>query len=89
MSLDNSIALLSSGIPREYWRACAHAFKKPLLYVVTLQITEQAENLKKNRPGTRVELFAEAGHALFADEPERFNSVLIEFVDTCASKIII
>ena len=79
MSLDNSIALLSSGIPREHWKACAHALKKPLLYVVTPQFAAQAENLKKNRPGTRVELFETAGHALFADEPERFNALIMAF----------
>ena len=79
MSLENSIALLSSGIPREHWKACAHAFKKPLLYVVTPQFEEQACNFEKNRPGTRVEIFAEAGHALFVDEPERFNALLLDF----------
>ena len=79
MSLDNSIALLSSGIPREHWKACAHAFKKPLLYVVTPQFEAQAQNLQKNRPGTRIEVFSEAGHALFLDEPLRFNALMLDF----------
>ena len=81
MSLDNSIALLSSGIPREHWKACAHAFKKPLLYVVTPQFEEQARNLGKNRPGTRIEIFSEAGHALFVDEPQRFNALMLDFAE--------
>lgn len=79
ISLDDSIALLSSGIPREHWKACAHALKKPLLYVVTPQFEEQARNLEKNRPGTRIEIFSDAGHALFVDEPERFNRLVLEF----------
>ena len=79
MSLDNSIALLSSGIPREHWKACAHAFKKPLLYAVTPQFEQQAHNLQKNRPGTRIEVFKDAGHALFVDEAERFNRLLLDF----------
>ena len=79
MSLDNSIALLSSGIPREHWKECAHAFKKPLLYVVTPQFEEQAFNLQKNRPGTRIEVFKDAGHALFVDEAERFNALVLAF----------
>jgi non-heme chloroperoxidase len=82
MSLDNSIALLSSGIPREHWKECAYAFKKPLLYVVTPQFEEQARNLEKNRPGTRVEIFSDAGHALFVDEPERFNALMLDFADS-------
>jgi non-heme chloroperoxidase len=81
MTLDNSIALLSSGIPREHWKGCAHAFKKPMLYVVTPQFEEQARNLEKNRPSTRIEIFSAAGHALFADEPERFNRLMIDFAD--------
>ncbi len=79
MSLDDSIALLSSGIPREHWKECAHAFKKPLLYVVTPQFAEQAQNLKKNRPATQIEIFADAGHALFVDEVTRFNRLLLTF----------
>jgi microsomal epoxide hydrolase len=85
MSLDNSIALLSSGIPREHWKECAYAFKKPLLYVVTPQFEEQARNLEKNRPGTRVELFSEAGHTLFVDEPERFNALMLDFAQRIAT----
>ncbi len=79
MSLDNSIALLSSGIPREHWKECAHAFKKPLLYVVTPQFEAQARNLEKNRPGTQIEIFQDAGHALFVDEPQRFNELMVQF----------
>ncbi len=84
MSLDNSIALLSSGIPREHWKACAHAFKKPLLYVVTPQFEEQARNLEKNRPGTHTELFNDSGHTLFVDEPQRFNALMLAFAARCA-----
>ncbi len=79
MSLDNSIALLSSGIPREHWKTCACAFTKPLLYVVTPQFEEQARNLEKNRPGTRIEIFSDAGHTLFVDEPQRFNALMLDF----------
>lgn len=86
ISLDNSIALLSSGIPREHWKACAHAFQKPLLYVVTPQFEAQAHNLKKNRPATRIEVFKDAGHTLFVDEPERFNALMIDFARSLQSR---
>lgn len=85
MSLDDSIALLSSGIPREHWKECAHAFKKPLLYVVTPQFEEQARNLEKNRLGTRIEIFNDAGHTLFVDEPERFNALILDFAQIIAT----
>jgi microsomal epoxide hydrolase len=79
MRLEDSIALLSYPLPREHWRAAAHGVKAPLLYVVTPQFAAQAENLRRNRPGTETLVFERAGHALFVDEPERFNAVLDDF----------
>lgn len=79
MPLDESLALLDYPFERVHWRNIARTFKKPLLYVVTPQFEAQAANLKKNRPGTQVEVFKKAGHALFADEPERFNRLIEKF----------
>lgn len=79
MALEDSIALLSYPFERSHWREIVHAFKKPLLYVVTPQFEEQARNLQKNRSGTRAEVFRDAGHALFVDEPKRFDGLLEDF----------
>jgi len=79
MTLEHSIALFPSTVPREHWRNLARGVTKPLLYVVTPQFAAQARELKAARPATQVELFQTAGHALFADEPERFNRLLEEF----------
>lgn len=81
MPLEASLSLFpGERIPRERWRDTAHRFSKPLLYAVTPQFAAQAESLKADRPGTRVELFETAGHALFVDEAERFNAVLADFI---------
>lgn len=80
MPLEGSLALFPSAIPREHWRDTARGFSKPLLYAVTPQFAAQAENLKARRPATRVEVFTQAGHALFVDEPERFNALLTAFI---------
>jgi len=80
LPLEESLALLSYPYPREHWRAAAHAVRAPLLYVVTPQFAEQAQNLKRNRPQTEVAVFEHAGHALFVDEPARFNALLEDFV---------
>jgi non-heme chloroperoxidase len=80
LPLDASLALLAYPFPREHWRTAAHALKAPLLYVVTPQFAEQAHNLKRNRPHTQIAVFEDAGHALFVDEPDRFNTLLEEFV---------
>ena len=84
MSVEQSIALLSYPFPRTHWKEIAHAFNKPLLYVVTPQFAEQAANLQKNRPGTEVEIFGDAGHTLFVDEPERFNLLIRRFAESLA-----
>jgi microsomal epoxide hydrolase len=83
MALHDSLALLNYPFDRAHWRNIARGFKKPLLYVVTPQFEAQAANLKKYRPATEVEVFKKAGHALFADEPKRFNTL----VETFARKI--
>lgn len=82
---EDAVALLSYPFPREHWKQVAWGFKKPLLYAVTPQFAAQAENLKKNRPGTRVELYPKAGHALFVDEPERFNKMILDFAGSLRS----
>jgi non-heme chloroperoxidase len=79
MALNDSIALLSYPFPRTHWREITHGFTKPLLYVVTPQFEAQAHNLQKNRPGTQIEVFRGAGHALFVDEPQRFNGLIEKF----------
>lgn len=79
LPLDASLALLAYPYPREHWRDAAHAVKVPLLYVVTPQFAAQAANLKRNRPATETAVFERAGHALFVDEPERFNTLLADF----------
>ncbi len=85
MPLEASLSLFPRGIPREHWRDIARRFSKPLLYVVTEQFAAQARSLLHNRPGTRIAVFETAGHALFVDEPDRFNQLLVAFFDEMAA----
>ncbi len=80
MPLEASLSLFPSGVPRRHWRDIAWAYPKPLLYAVSAAYAAQALSLLQNRPGTQIEIFEEAGHALFADEAERFNDLLARFV---------
>jgi non-heme chloroperoxidase len=79
MKVEDSLALLDYPFERSHWKRIALGFKKPLLYAVTRQFEQQAANLKKHRPATQVEVFKKAGHALFVDEPERFNALVEKF----------
>jgi microsomal epoxide hydrolase len=78
--LDASVALLSYPYPRERWREFVYQIDKPLLYAVSARFKGQAENLKKNKSEAWIEVFDQAGHALFVDEAARFNSLLERFL---------
>lgn len=79
LRLDDSVALLSYPQSADHWRAAAHALRAPLLYVVTPRFAAQAASLQRHRPATEVAVFERAGHALFVDEPDRFNALLHAF----------
>jgi microsomal epoxide hydrolase len=72
--------LLAYPMPRTYWREAVYATSRPLLYVVRPRWLAQGENLLRNRPDTELEVFDDAGHALFVDDAARFNAVLGRFL---------
>jgi microsomal epoxide hydrolase len=72
--------LLAYPVPRSYWREAIYATKVPLLYVIRPRWVAQGENLVRNRPDTEMEVFADAGHALFVDDSARFNAVTEAFL---------
>ena len=87
LPLEASLSLLPRELPREHWRGIVRAFPKPLLYVVSAQFADQARALQQHRPATQVAVFENAGHALFADEPARFNALIEQFVQQTAAGI--
>ena len=78
--LGPAIELLSYPVPREYWRDAIYATRKPVLYAVTPRFAGQADNLRKKHTSAQAEVFSGAGHALFVDEPARFNQLMDEFL---------
>lgn len=78
--LDAQIQLISYPWPRDKWRQVVYSSNRPVLYAVTPRWAEQGANLKRNHPSATVEVFEDAGHALFVDEPARFNSVLERYL---------
>ena len=73
-------ALLAYPVPRAYWREALYATDRPLLYVVRPLFAAQAANVQRMRPDTETVVFPNAGHALFVDEPGRFNAVVEGFI---------
>jgi microsomal epoxide hydrolase len=74
-------ALLAYPVPRTYWRDALYSTDRPVLYIVRPRLEPQALNLVRNRPNAETVLFPVAGHALFVDEPERFNAVVRDFIE--------
>lgn len=79
-----AVKLLQSPYPRHVWRDILYTVDKPTFYMVTERFKEQALNVKRRQPQVRVAVFEDAGHALFVDEPERFNTLLEAFIDELA-----
>jgi non-heme chloroperoxidase len=72
--------LIQKPFPREYWRDTLLAQKVPVLYAIRPRFSEQGALLLAKRPAlASVEIFPQAGHALFLDEPERFNLITSAF----------
>ena len=75
-----SAQLLNYGVPRTYWRDAVLSMRKPILYVVRPRLAAQAANLEMHQPLAETALFESAGHALFVDEPGRFNTLMQDFI---------
>lgn len=75
-----AIDLLSYPYPRTYWREAIYSTTRPILYAVTPAWAEQGKNLARKHPSAQVEVFQQAGHALFVDEADRFNRLLDDFL---------
>jgi len=80
------VSLLAIPYGRSFWRSAVYQTRKPLLYVVTPSLNGQARTLQKRRSRTSIEVFADAGHALFVDDYERFNAVLEDFLQKALAR---
>lgn len=78
--IEASRALLAYDVPRSYWREAVLSTDKPVLYVVRPNFAAQGESLLRDRPDAEMAVFSGAGHALFVDQPARFDRVVLDFV---------
>jgi non-heme chloroperoxidase len=77
---DAAVALMESFLKQVDWRPALAKVDKPLLYVAQEGLRDEAQLLKRNLPWAEIEIFEAAGHALFIDEADRFNSILERFI---------
>lgn len=60
------------------WRPALDALDRPVL--LATRSPRQSQMVRARRPDASIEVFEEAGHALFVDEADRFNRLLGEFL---------
>ena len=73
-------ALLAYPVPRSFWREAVYSTQKPVLYIVRCGLAGQAGSLAANDPAAESVIMSGVGHAMFVDEPERFDSLLYTFL---------
>lgn len=80
MPVEASIRLLSYPRPREFWRNALYATRRPVLYAVTPRFRGQASLVAQRHAAASIDLYEDAGHALFVDQAARFNARLETFL---------
>jgi len=76
-----ALQLINQPYPRTHWSKSLEQQKVPVLYAIRPRFQDQAKDLleKRDKGLIQVEVFESAGHALFVDDAQRFNSVALAF----------
>jgi non-heme chloroperoxidase len=73
---------ISSVLERGDFTGILAKVDRPVLYICERQLEFEGQLVRSKLPSAHVELFPNAGHALFVDDPEHFNRVVGEFVES-------
>lgn len=73
-------ALGNYAVPRSFWKEAVYSVQRPVLYVVRQRFAAQAANLAAKDEFAETVVFQGAGHALFVDDPARFDALLADFM---------
>jgi len=80
------LLLLNAYVSGSDLRPAIAKLDKPVLYMATPNNRAQADMLRQRLPSARIEMFEDAGHALFVDDAERFNALLADFASPRAAE---
>jgi non-heme chloroperoxidase len=79
-STDAAIAMGVGGFNTDNRPALAKIDKPTLIVGATKRLLPQFQEMQKSIPNAKLEFFEDAGHALFVDDSNKFNSQLDEFL---------
>jgi len=77
---DSAIAMGLAGFTTDNRPALAKINKPTAIVGANKALLPQFQEMRKSIPGAKFELFEDAGHALFVDDPDKFNTLLDEFL---------
>jgi non-heme chloroperoxidase len=77
---DSAIAIGLATFTTENRLAMAKINKPTLIVGANKDLVPQFQEMQKRIPGAKFELFDDAGHALFVDDADKFNTLLDEFL---------
>jgi non-heme chloroperoxidase len=78
---DLAVAASVGSVARADWSPAIRKLDQPVLITCEAAIKSMtADPVKDLVPSARVEVFEDAGHALFVDDTDRFNSILEDFI---------
>ncbi len=78
---DSAVAMSVTSIARDDWRPAIAKIDRPVLVACEPGMKAMAADpITSKIPTARVEVFPDAGHALFVDDADRFNALLDDFI---------
>jgi non-heme chloroperoxidase len=79
---DSAVAMGLAGITTDNRAALGNIDKPTVIAWATKEMLPIFQDMQKRIPGAKLEMFDDAGHALFVDDADKFNILLEEFIPT-------
>jgi non-heme chloroperoxidase len=79
---DSAVAMGLAGFTTDNRPALAKIDKPTVIAAANKNLMPAFQDMQKRIPGSKIETFDDAGHALFVDDAEKFNILLEEFITT-------
>ena len=79
---DSAVAMAFAGFTTDNSPALSKIDKPTVIAAASKDLMPTFQDMQKRIPGSKIETFDDAGHALFVDDAEKFNILLEEFITT-------
>jgi microsomal epoxide hydrolase len=77
---DSAVAMAFAGLMTDNRPGLAKIDKPTVIVGATKDLAPTFRDMQKRIPGAKLEMFEDAGHALFVDDADKFNVLLEEFI---------